>query len=355
MRLQPIAKHILRSLIIAPVVMAAVAGGILVFTAPKVPAPIAAIQKAGDPLKAFAMAEPAARFMTARDGNALSYRYYPGTPGGGVAVVVHGSSGTTVAMHGVASALSARGITVYSIDLRGHGLSRGPGGRLGDIVYRGQYEDDLEDFAKLAAREHPGERRLLLGHSMGGSTILRTAGMARYAKNYDAYLALSPFIAPGTAMDRPNEGGWTSVSVPRIVVLTILDTIGITVFDHMTVLAMAVPDGDRNMRPRTYSHALLASANLPRKWQPAIAAIRAPTRVLIGADDELFHAEAYPGAFAAVNPAIPVTVLKGVGHMGMVYQPAALEAEADTAVEMLQANRPAPRADGARKTPTSAF
>ncbi|MBW8735077.1 MAG: alpha/beta fold hydrolase, partial [Asticcacaulis sp.] len=223
-----------------------------------------------------------------------------------------------------------------SVDLRGHGLSKGPGGRLGDIVYRGQYEDDLEDFAKLAAREHPGEKRLLLGHSMGGAVIMRTASIARYAKNYDAYLALSPFVAPGTAMDRPQEGGWTSVSVPRIVVLSILNNFGISALDHITVLAMAVPDSDRNLRPRTYSHALLASADLPRKWQPAVAAIRAPTRVLIGADDELFHAEAYPAEIGRANPAIPVTVLKGVGHMGMVYQPEALAAEADAAVGLLK-------------------
>ena len=142
--------------------------------------------------------------------------------------------------------------------------------------------------------------------------------------------------APGTAMDRPDEGGWTSVSVPRIVVLTILDNVGISALDHMTVLAMAVPDSDRNMRPKTYSHALLASANLPRKWQPAVAAIHKPMRVLIGADDELFHAEAYPAELGKANPAIPVTVLKGVGHMGMVYQPEALAAEADAAVGLLK-------------------
>jgi alpha-beta hydrolase superfamily lysophospholipase len=336
MRLQSIVKHIARSLIVTPLVMASIAGGVLVFTAPKTPKPIAAIESAGDPLTAFAKAQPAARFMAARDGEQLSYRYYPGKPGAGVAVVVHGSSGTTVAMHGVAMALSARGISVYSVDLRGHGLSKGPGGRLGDIVYRGQYEDDLEDFARLAAREHPGEKRLLLGHSMGGAVIMRTAGMARYAKNYDGYLALSPFIAPGTAMDRPDEGGWTSVSVPRIVVLSILDNMGISAFDHMTVLAMAVPDSDRNMRPKTYSHALLASANLPRHWQPSVAAIHKPMRILIGADDELFHAEAYPAELGEANPAIPVTLLKGVGHMGMVYQPEALAAEADAAVALLR-------------------
>lgn len=328
-------KHIIRGLIITPVVMATVAAGVLIFTAPKSPPPIAAIESASDPMAAFAMQQPPAQYLTARDGARLSYRLYPGKPGGGVVVAVHGSSGTTVAMQGVASTLSARGATVYSIDLRGHGLSKGPEGRLGDVVYRGQYEDDIADFAKLAAREHPGEKRLLVGHSMGGATILRTAGLPAYAKNFDGYLALSPLIAPGSAMDRPNQGGWTSVSVPRIVVLSILNRFGISAFDHMTVLAMAVPETDNNLRPRSYSHALLASANLPRPWQPTIAAITAPTRVLIGANDELFRAEAYPAELGKVNAHIPVTLLPGVGHMGMVYQPEALEVVGNTAGEML--------------------
>lgn len=328
-------KHIIRGLIITPVVMATIAGGVLVFTAPKSPPPIAAIESAGDPLAAFAVQQPPAQYLTARDGAKLSYRLYPGKPGGGVAVVVHGSSGTTVAMQGVSTTLSTRGATVYSIDLRGHGLTKGPDGRLGDVVYRGQYENDIADFAKLVAREHPGEKRLLIGHSMGGATILRTASLPAYAKNFDGYLALSPLIAPGSAMDRPNQGGWTSVSVPRIVVLSILNSFGISAFDHMTVLAMAVPETDNNLRPRTYSHALLASANLPRKWEPAIAAIKAPTRVLIGVDDELFRAEAYPAELGRVNPAIPVTLLPGIGHMGMVYEPKALEAVAANADAML--------------------
>ncbi len=316
-------KRILRGLIVAPFLMAVLGAAVLTLTAPKPPPPIAAIQSVSPVMARYAREQPAPHFITARDGGRLSYRLYPGRPGSGVAVAVHGSSGNTVALHGLATALSARGITVYSVDLRGHGLSPGPDGRLGDVAYRGQYEDDLADFAGLARREHPGERLLLLGHSMGGSTILRTASLPAYAGNYDAYLALSPFIEPGGSMDRPNQGGWTSVSVPRIVVLSILNRFCISALDHMTVLAMAVPADDHNQRPGSYSHALLASANLPRDWKPSIAAVRAPTWVLIGARDELFVAKAYPREVGGANPKIAVSVLAGVTHMGIVTDPAA--------------------------------
>ena len=332
-----LSRHLVRGLVAMPLLAAAIMGSILIFTGPEAPPPIAAIEGASDVMAAFAAAQPAAHYLAARDGAQLSYRHYPGKAGAGVVVAVHGSSGTTVAMHGVGQAIAAAGPTVYSIDLRGHGLSKGPEGRLGDIVYRGQYEDDLTDIAKFVASAHPAEKRLLLGHSMGAAVILRTASIPSYADNFDAYLALSPFIAPGSAMDRPNQGGWTSVSVPRIIVLSILNGFGISALDHMTVLAMAVPNGAKDKRPASYSHALLASANLPRDWEPALGAIRKPTEVLIGEDDELFFAKAYPAELRRANPRILVRLLPDVSHMGMVHQDAALQAVSAKATAMLQA------------------
>jgi non-heme chloroperoxidase len=332
-------KFVTRTAIAVPIIAAMIAGGVLLFTAPTAPPPMGAIDSAGRVMASFAAEQPAARYLTARDGTPLSYRLYRGQPGQGIVVAVHGSSGTAVAMHGVARAIADSGPTVYAVDLRGHGLSKGPDGQLGHVAYRGQYEDDLEDFAKFAARQHPDERRLLLGHSMGAAVVLRTASMAAYAGNYDAYLALSPFIAPGSAMDRPNQGGWTSVSVPRIVVLGILNQFGVSALDHMPVLAMAVPPDNKDRRPHSYSHALLASANLPRDWEPAIAAIRKPAHVLIGAQDELFVAAAYPAELGRANANIGVTILPQVGHMAMVYQDRALQAVAGKSAEMLAASR----------------
>ena len=317
-----------------PLILLVVAGLVLALTAPSAPPLIAAIQNSSHTMGRYAAEQPPPHFLKARDGTRLSYRIYPGKMGMGVVVAVHGSSGSTAAMHGVAEALSKRGVTVYSIDLRGHGLSPGPGGKLGDVAYRGQYEDDLADVAAFVRKANPEEKLLLLGHSTGGSVILRTASLARYAKNFDAYLALSPFIAPGGPMDRPNQGGWTSVSVPRIVVLSILNGFGISALDHMTVLAMAVPPND-DMRPRTYSHALLASANLPRDWEPSIAAIQAPTTILIGGADELFVAKAYPREIGRANTRIAVRLLADVTHMGVISNSTALEHVTKTVVMML--------------------
>lgn len=327
-------KHILRFLLATPFVIAAIMAVVLATTAPKQPPIIEAVEKANTPFAAYAKEVPPYQYLTARDGEKLAYHYYQGLPGKGVAVVIHGSSGTALAAHGVAKALQARGITVYAPDLRGHGKSKGYQGKLGDIAYVGQYQDDIADFSTLITARHKGEKRLLIGHSMGGAMILGTAHPSR-AQAFDTYLALSPFIAPNTPMDRPDEGGWTTVSIPRFVILSILNGFGITQFNHLKVLGMAVEKNNQD-RPRSYSYALTQSANLPREWKPAVAAIKAPTEILIGADDELFFADQYPKEIGAVNPSIPVTLIPKTGHMDIMFSDAALKVVADHAEARLK-------------------
>src|SRR5580692_4136903 len=77
---------------------------------------------------------PLERF-SARDGTYLAYRHYParGAASEKIAILVHGSSGSSVAIHALADALAARGIETYAPDIRGHGGS----GTRGDIVYTG--------------------------------------------------------------------------------------------------------------------------------------------------------------------------------------------------------------------------
>src|SRR5262245_21131065 len=77
--------------------------------------------------------------FSARDGTDLAYRHYParGALAGKIAIVVHGSSGSSPAVHALADALAARGVETYAPDMRGHGGS----GTRGDIAYAGQLEN----------------------------------------------------------------------------------------------------------------------------------------------------------------------------------------------------------------------
>lgn len=323
----------MRLLIITPLVLLIVLlGGIaavIAFSRPKAPPPMPAMEAAGEIIGGWIADLPPYAFLTARDGTRLGYRPFAGRPGGGVAIVVHGSTGLSSSMAGVARALAAQGFSAYAVDLRGHGES----GPLGDVGYRGQLEDDLADLIALIESRHAGEKRLLIGHSLGGAFALRVAA-SRLGERFDAYLMTSPYLGADAAVSRPNSGGWVGVAVPRIIALSLLNGVGISAFDGLPVIAYAVPPDAPGKRASLYSHRLLASMSLPRDWKAALAAIRRPTAVLIGADDEMFLASAYSGAIATANPRIAVEVLPAVDHMGTTIDSAALDRLAATAVRL---------------------
>src|SRR3954468_17092466 len=67
---------------------------------------------------------PVDRFH-ARDGTELAFRHYPASAPttGQIAVLVHGSSGSSIAIHALARKLADRGVESFAPDIRGHGGS----------------------------------------------------------------------------------------------------------------------------------------------------------------------------------------------------------------------------------------
>src|SRR4051812_34929690 len=108
---------------------------------------------------------PALQRFSARDGTELAYRHYPPRAAavGRIAILVHGSSGSSVAVHALADALAARGVETFAPDIRGHGGS----GTRGDIGYLGELEADLADLVAEVRRTAPNHPIVLLGHSAG--------------------------------------------------------------------------------------------------------------------------------------------------------------------------------------------
>src|SRR6201996_3890664 len=115
---------------------------------------------------------PLERF-SARDGTQLAYRNYParGQVTGRVAILVHGSSGSSAAAHALADALAAHGVETFAPDIRGHGGS----GTRGAIAALGQLEDDVADCVALVRKTAADAPIPLLGHSAGGGFALRLA------------------------------------------------------------------------------------------------------------------------------------------------------------------------------------
>jgi non-heme chloroperoxidase len=263
---------------------------------------------------------PKSQHFRARDGTTLSYRLYP-HEGDRVAVLIHGSSGVSAVMHVVARALAQAGYAVYVPDLRGHADD----GRLGDIDYPGQLDDDLVDLMLVVRQDHPHAAVALVGHSSGGGFALRIAEGPN-AGLFVRYVLLAPALHYGAPTWRPNAGGWATPFVLRIVGLNILDRLGVTWFQHLPIVAFAVdPSAPVRLTP-TYSFVLQRDFSAPNDDLARFGGVRAPVALLVGAQDEIFYADHYAPLLGPLRPATTFQVVPGVDHMGLITQPAAIAA-----------------------------
>ena len=83
------------------------------------------------------------------------------------------------------------------------------------------------------------------------------------------------------------------MAVPRIVALSLLDAFGLRWFQGLPAVHFATQaKADENRTP-VYSFRLMTSLQLGRDWRAALAQITKPTRIVVGAKDELFNADRF--------------------------------------------------------------
>ena len=262
----------------------------------------------------------------ARDGTELAYRHYPAhtTSKGQVAIVVHGSSGSSLAVHSLAKGLAARGIETYAPDIRGHGAS----GNRGDIGYLGQLEEDMADFVFEIWKVQPDAPVTLMGHSSGGGFALRIAGSA-IQHLFARTVLLAPYLGHGAPSSRPNAGGWASPDIPRFLGLTLLRKLGIVCCESLPTIAFAVGPNTSAILASTYSYRLMRNFGSSRDYRNDLAAANRPITVIAGAVDELMFPDKYA---EAVGRRAPVRLIEGINHMAIVSDPTAIAAIADDIV-----------------------
>jgi alpha-beta hydrolase superfamily lysophospholipase len=258
---------------------------------------------------------PNLQSYTARDGAQLNYRYYPADTADRVLILLHGSGWHSQYFLNLADTLSSQNIAhIYTPDLRGHGENPI---RRGDVDYIDQYEDDLADFIRVIRTDHPNKSLIMGGHSSGGGLALRFGG-SQYGNQVDAYLLLAPFLKHNAPTARKDSGGWAVPFNGRIAGLSMLNNIGIRVFNHLEVIRFNMPiearDGTETL---SYTYRL-NTAYHPENYKKDLAAIQQPLLVLIGTADEAFLPEQYEPTVTKHNPAAQVELLPGVNHNGIV-------------------------------------
>lgn len=285
------------------------------------PAPLPPMQSVNDPFRAVDFTDlPAIERFPARDGTPLAYRKYGWSieAGKGTVVLIHGSSSRSNSMHAMARGLSGAGYVVYVLDMRGHGES----GKKGQIDYIGQLEDDIEDFILTLV---PPRKTFLVGFSAGGGFSLRFAAGARRGL-FDGYVLLSPFLGQTASTYRPASGGWVSVGVVRLLALLALNRFGIKGLNHLPVTAYSLePEASRILTPR-YSYSLAINFRPHHDYKADISSANLPMEVIVGEDDDQFHAESFASEFSTSSRRVPVTIVPDTTHMGLTLSRAAIEA-----------------------------
>jgi len=236
---------------------------------------------------------------------------------------VHGSSGSSPAVHALADALAARGVETYAPDMRGHGGS----GTRGDVGYLGQLDNDLEDLVALVRKAKPNEPITLLGHSAGGGFALRIAS-SPIGDRFARAVLLAPYLGYDAPTNRPDSGGWASPDIPRLLALRALRGLGIDCCEALPTLAFAVPPNSKEILASTYSYRLMSNF-ATRGYKADFAAATIPMALFAGADDELMLSDKYADAVHAVAPKTDVKLIDGVDHMGIVGSPKAVAVVAD--------------------------
>ena len=199
-----------------------------------------------------------------------------GTPTGRVAIVIHGSSGSSGGtIHALSQALAAHGVETFAVDMRGHGTS----GTRGDIGYVGQLEDDLADFVAVLRKTVPSAPLTLVGHSSGGGFALRVAG-SPIQNLFERFVLLAPYLGYDAPSTRPSSGGWANADIPRIIGLMALRGLGITCCEALPVLALAVPPNSEKTLVSTYTDRLMRNFAVRGDFRRDLAAATKPVTII---------------------------------------------------------------------------
>ncbi|MGO4459650.1 alpha/beta fold hydrolase [Streptomyces sp. M-16] len=256
-------------------------------------------------------------------------------------VEVHGADGApaVVLSHGWTCSTAfwaaqirelARDHRVVAYDQRGHGRSPAGAKTYGTTALA----DDLA--AVLKATLAPGERAVVAGHSMGGMTVMASAGRPEFVEHAAAALLCSTgssgLVEGSTVLPLP--AGRVRTRLTRAVLgsrapLGPVTPAARAVLRYATMGPGSAPDRVEACArivhgcPTAVRHAwsvVLAGLDLDE----GLARLTLPTAVLAGRDDRLTPVAHARGLAAALPHCVGLTELTGMGHMTPVEAPEAV-------------------------------
>ena len=201
-----------------------------------------------------------------------------------VVVLSHGLGEYARRYDHVAQRFGEAGLVTYALDHRGHGRSGGKRMLVRNIT---EYTADFATLVGIASREHPGLKRVVLGHSMGGGIVF-AYGVER-PDDYDMMVLSGPAVA---AQDQVSPllafaAKVLGVIVPGLPVQD-LDVNAISRDPAVVAAYNADPLVYHGRVPTGIGRALLQVGETMPQRAPALTA---PLLVVHGSDDRLIPVE----------------------------------------------------------------
>ncbi|MDP3939450.1 MAG: lysophospholipase [Deltaproteobacteria bacterium] len=112
-------------------------------------------------------------------------------------VVVHGLGEHSGRYQNIVDHFTPRGFAVYGFDQRGFGKSAGTRAFTASFD---DFLDDLDSFVDVVRARRPGEKIVVVGHSMGGLIVLRWAAFR--APRVAALVSSGAALVPGASVSR---------------------------------------------------------------------------------------------------------------------------------------------------------
>ena len=223
------------------------------------------------------------KFLGAGEIELYYQSWHPVLPPRAVLVIVHGLGAHSGIFKQLAEFLCDRQITVYALDLRGHGRSEG---QRGHINSWSEFRQDLNAFIQLVSTKEPTLPLYLLGQSLGGTISLDYAlryGNQRHKNKLQGLILFSPALKVKTKLLKKISGRLFSRLLPRFTVNT--DSQARTFSCDPQMVAKAICDPLRHTK---------ASARLATEfWQSAAwieahaDSLKIPLLILHGGADQV--------------------------------------------------------------------
>lgn len=251
---------------------------------------------------------PKSSFFTSLDGLKIHYKCWLSDNTQKVVCIVHGLGEHSGRYEHVAKFLNTANISVYALDLRGHGLSEGKRGHTKsyDLILA-----DVEELLKLARVEFIDLPLFLFGHSMGGN-LANSLVRRNRSKEIRGFILSSPWFQ--LAFDPPawklKLGTIAATILPSLTQPNGLETRFLSKDDRVVQAYENDPLVHDKISAGLFSDIMSTGAEAISKK----ADFKIPGLVYHGQSDQIIHAEASQ-RFSELNN------LDWKGYPGVYHEP----------------------------------